>query len=109
MDSVWTTPDDRFRPAETVSEASLRILALTGGGTGSRGPKRALIALRDSLGLSVEITRTNAFLGERLAEALGVSWAPSEFVVRSSLTLEGLNALLKGATEAFERGDLECM
>lgn len=106
MDSVWTIPEDRFRPAETITEASLRILALTGRGAGSRGPKRALIALRDSLGLSVEITRTNAFLGERLAEVLGVSWAPSEFVVRSSLTLEGLNALLRGATEAFERGEL---
>lgn len=99
-------PDDRFLPAETIDEASLRILALAGGSGLSRGPKRALIALRDALGLGVEVTRTNAVLGAKLAEALAVPWATSEFVVRSSLTLEGLNALLRGATEAFERGDL---
>ena len=103
---MWKTPDDRFLPAETVDEASLRLLALAGGGGGTRGPKRALIALRDSLGLSVEVTSTNAVLGEKLAEAMGVPWTASEFVVRSSLTLEGLNTLLRGATEAFKCGDL---
>lgn len=106
MDIRWTIPDDRFLPAETIDEASTRILALAGGSGGSRGPKRALIALRDSVGLDIEITRTNAFLGQRLADALDVTWVSDKFVVRSSLTLEGLNALLKGATEAFERGDL---
>lgn len=106
VDIQWSIPDDRFLPAETIDEASTRILALAGGSGASRGPKRALIALRDSLGLDIDITRTNAFLGQRLAEALAVTWVPGKFVVRSSLTLEGLNALLKGATEAFERGNI---
>lgn len=106
MDIQWTILDDRFLPAETIDEASTRILALAGGSGGSRGPKRALIALRDALGLDIEVTRTNAFLGQRLAEALDATWVPDKFVVRSSLTLEGLNALLKSATEAFKRGDL---
>ena len=46
----------QFRPAETVAEAVTRIFSLTGAAKGSgRGEKRAMLALRDALGLDIDV------------------------------------------------------
>jgi len=96
-----------FIPAATVTEAISRIFGLTGAQPQTRGEKRALIALRDALDLDVDVVRTNAVLGERLANALGVEWRPAAHTVLNKVTLAGLNTLLEGATEAYRRGSLE--
>jgi len=96
-----------FIPAATMTEAISRIFGLTGAQPQTRGEKRALIALRDALHLDVDVVRTNALLGERLAEALGVEWRPAEHSILNTVTLAGLNTLLEGATAAYHRGSLE--
>lgn len=96
-----------FIPAETTDEAIARIFGLTGARHQSRGEKRALVALRDALGLDVDVVRTNALMGERLAARLDVAWDPPLHTVRNKVTLAGLNVLLEGATEAFQAGALE--
>ena len=103
------SPLDRpfFFPADTVAEAVERIYALTGRAPDeSRGEKRALVALRDALDLDVDLVRTNAVLGRAIAEALQVEWEPARYTERNKVTLDGLNALLEGATEARHRGSL---
>lgn len=96
-----------FIAAETASEAIQRIYALTGAAdSGTRGEKRALVALRDALDLNVDTVRTNAVLGQALADALDVEWDPARHTERNKVTLEGLNVLLEGATEAKQAGSL---
>ncbi|MBC9226971.1 hypothetical protein GL325_11585 [Aeromicrobium sp. 636] len=95
-----------FIPAETTAEAIARIYALTGAPVQSRGEKRALVALRDALHLDVDVVRTNAVLGERLAGALDLMWDRGEFTERNKVNLAGLNALLDGAYRAYDRGSL---
>jgi hypothetical protein len=90
-----------------MTEAISRIFGLTGAQPQTRGEKRALIALRDALDLDVDVVRTNAVLGERLAGALEVEWRPAEHTILNKVTLAGLNRLLEGATVAYHRGSLE--
>lgn len=100
--------DPAFQPALSVPEAIERIFAMTGRAPDeTRGEKRALVALRDSLGLDVELVRTNAVLGQTLAEALDVEWIPAEHVVRNKVNLDGLNVLLEGAAAAKRAGSLQ--
>lgn len=96
-----------FSPAETTGEAIARIFSLTGARAQSRGEKRALVALRDALGLNIDVVRTNAVMGARLAERLDIAWVPERYTVRHKVNLTGLNALLEGATEAFQAGSLQ--
>jgi hypothetical protein len=98
--------DFDFVPAETSDEAISRIFSLTGREVRTRGEKRALVALRDALGLDVDVVRTNSVLASRLAEALDVEWRPAEFTVRHTVNLSGLNVLLEGAFRAYRRGSL---
>ncbi|MGB3762196.1 MAG: hypothetical protein WA966_03165 [Ornithinimicrobium sp.] len=95
-----------FLPAETVPEALGRIYAITGVPPQGRGEKRALVALRDSLGVDVDIVRTNDDMAARLAARLDIAWEPTRYAVRHRITLDGLNALLEGATEAYRQGSL---
>lgn len=100
--------DAGFVPAETFGEAADRIAALTGARLPmTRGPKRALLALRDALGLQIDAVATNAELGAALAAELSIEWIPSQFVDRTKLTLDGVNALLYGASIAYEEGALK--
>ncbi len=92
-----------FFPAETIAEAVARIYSLTGAAhAGSRGEKRAVVALRDALGLDIDLSRTNVYMGRQVAEALGVEWR-HEFESVNKINLLGLNALLEGATEAYQK------
>ncbi|CAB4925238.1 unannotated protein [freshwater metagenome] len=100
-------PDDYFVPASSLQEAIARIFGLTGRSGATRGEKRALIALRDSLGLDVDVVRTNAVLGERLAHSLSIDWEVQRFTDRNKLTLSGVNALLLGAVRAYRSGRLQ--
>lgn len=95
-----------FIPAETTGEAIARIFSLTGAAHQSRGEKRALVALRDALGLDVDVVRTNAVIGEHLAQELDIAWFPEQYTVRNKVNLAGLNALLEGASEAYQAGVL---
>jgi hypothetical protein len=98
---------DTFIPAQTVAEASSRIAALTGARIeATRGEKRALLALRDALGIDVAAVRTNAVLGESLAEALDIRWDAGTYTFRNMLTIDGVNAILRAATAAFRAGAL---
>jgi hypothetical protein len=96
-----------FIPAETTGEAIARIFTLTGARHHSRGEKRALVALRDALGLDVDVVRTNAVMGEQIAQRLDVAWDPQLHTVRNKVSLPGLNTLLEGATDAFQCGALQ--
>lgn len=95
-----------FLPAETPGEAIARIYSLTGAqDPGTRGEKRAIVALRDALRLNIDLAKTNSLMGERIAEALGVEWRP-HYTDRNTVTLDGLNALLEGATDAYYEGSI---
>lgn len=99
-----------FIPAGTLSEAVSRIGALTGANPErTRGEKRALLALRDALEVDIPTVSTNAHLGAALAEVLGVAWDPAEFVDKTMLTLDGVNALLYGASIAYQEGSLKAI
>lgn len=96
-----------FIPAETPAEAISRIYALTGRTPErSRGEKRALVALLEALGLDVDMVETPARSGARLAAELEIEWTPDLHTERNTVTLAGLNALLEGATMAFQAGSI---
>ncbi|MDC7121863.1 hypothetical protein OMK64_09980 [Cellulomonas fimi] len=102
-------PVDRpfFLPAETAGEAITRIYSLTGAAdAGTRGEKRAVVALRDALGVDVDTGATSDVMGAAIAEVLGVPWVPALYLEKHKLTLGGLNALLEGATDAYHDGSL---
>ncbi|MFJ2754935.1 hypothetical protein ACIO3S_05040 [Nocardioides sp. NPDC087217] len=103
--------DPFFIPAESLGEALGRIHALTGRAPsasvgGTRAGKRALVALRDSLELDVDVVRTPAAMGKAIASHLDIVWTDDRFVVKNMVTLDGFNALLEGATRAFYAGSL---
>lgn len=104
-EAVGARSDD-FIPAASAGEAVARIYGLTGAQPHGRGEKRALVALRDALGLDVDVVRTNSVLGAALAARLEVDWDEAAYTDRNKVTLDGLNALLSGATTAFQRGSL---
>lgn len=75
------------------------MFALTGEpDAGTRGPKRALVALALRLGVDVDLAATNAVLARQLANELGLSWQAG-LDDGSRVTLDGLNHLLEAATE----------
>ncbi len=95
-----------FVPAQSAAEAITRIYSLTGAAPArTRGEKRAIVALRDALGLDLEMAQTNAVMGERIAHELGVEWRPTH-IDPNTVTLAGLNALLLAAPAAFRQGSL---
>lgn len=82
------------------------MFALTGVSVSGRGEKRALVALRDALGLDVDVVATGAVLGAHLAAALGVPWEADRDTVRNKLSLAGHNRLLAAAAVARRAGSL---
>lgn len=95
-----------YIPASTPAEAIARIYSLTGArDSGTRGEKRAIVALRDALRLDIDLARTSVVMGQQISAALGVEWLPSYENV-NMVNLDGLNALLEGATEAYHQGSL---
>lgn len=89
-----------FFPADSIPEAAARMFALTGStNSGTRGPKRALVALAESLGIDVDLAATNAVLGGEIAWALGQGWQSDVDFEDLQITLTGLNGLLEAATD----------
>lgn len=83
-----------------------RIFSLTGAPEGgTRGEKRAILALRDALGLDIDVARTNAYMAQRIAEVLGVEWRPN-YLDLNKVNLDGLNALLEGAMATYRQHSL---
>lgn len=64
-----------------------------------------MLALRDALELDIDTARTNARTASELAFILGVEWLPA-YEDRNKVNLDGMNALLEGATESFHLGSL---
>ncbi|WP_087508041.1 hypothetical protein [Cellulomonas iranensis] len=96
--------DLTFIPAATLPEAAARMYALSRSqDPGTRGPKRALVALAAGLGLDVDLVEVNAVLGERIADELGVRWREGREYVGLQVTLTGMNNLLWGATRNLDR------
>lgn len=107
---MCAAPADRqfFLPAATPSEAIERIFSLTGASdVGTRGEKRAIVALRDALSLDIETGATSDVMGAEIARALGVQWEPDTYLNRHKINLDGLNALLEGAADAYADNSLK--
>ncbi|WP_409141178.1 hypothetical protein [Cellulosimicrobium sp. RS] len=101
MSNVTT---ENFNPAQTIPEASARMFALTGApAAGTRGPKRSLVALAQSLGVDVDLQAVNAVLGEQIAEALGTPWVRGLDYVDLQVTLIGMNNLLQATSASIIR------
>jgi hypothetical protein len=101
-----------FLPAESFDEAIARFYALTGGAPaegspgGSRGVRGALAVLAEAIGLKEDASWTSAMTAERAAQRLDIAWE-SNYVIKTSVSLEGLNALLHGASDAYAAGSLQ--
>lgn len=102
----------QFVPADTFNEATDRFYALTrrvptqGSPGGKRGLRGALAAAAEAIGLEEDPSWTSANTAEHLARRLDISWS-SEYIVKTSISLEGLNALLHAASDVFSDGSLE--
>ncbi|MEX1908135.1 hypothetical protein L6241_07480 [Janibacter sp. Y6] len=95
-----------YIPAESKLEAVSRLYALAGFapeglGPGSTEKKSVLTAVARSLELDVDLDSPKATLGGRMAVALGESWDSSCWSRGQTITLIGLNAILRGATREF--------
>ncbi|MFI6424628.1 hypothetical protein [Promicromonospora sp. NPDC050880] len=89
-----------FNPAASIPEASARMFALSAAqDAGTRGPKRSLVALAQSLGLDVDLAAVNAELGGQIAQALDADWHADVDYRDLQITLVGMNRLLRAATE----------
>jgi hypothetical protein len=99
---------DLFVPARSKLEAVTRISALTGSppetlGPGSKERRSALANLADGLELSVDPQANKPELGAQICADLGVSWDDSCWSTGHTITLVGLNRLLKGAERRLAR------
>ncbi|MBD7949235.1 hypothetical protein [Oerskovia rustica] len=91
--------DTTFNPATSIPEASARMFALTTSqDSGTRGPKRSLVALAQSIGLDVDLSAVNATLGGQIAAALSVDWVAEHDYIGLQVTLAGMNTLLRAAS-----------
>jgi hypothetical protein len=100
LDLVWTDPP--FTPARSKLEAVTRISALTHSppenlGPGSKEKRSVLANLAAGLGIDAPPKATKIDLGAKLAESLHVTWGPECWSTGQTITLIGLNRLLKGA------------
>ncbi|MCM3515470.1 hypothetical protein [Nocardioides sp. P86] len=101
-----------FLPAESYDEATARVYALAGGAPaedspgGSRGVRGALAVLAEALGVEEDPSWTSAMTAERAAQRLDIVWEPT-YVVKTSVNLDGLNALLDAASDAYSAGSLK--
>ena len=76
------------------------MFALTlGADAGTRGPRRSLLALADSLRLEVDSNAVNAIVGRQIAEALDADWLEPRDYAQYQVTLAGMNTLLRAAAE----------
>lgn len=80
------------------------MLALTAAkDAGTRGPRRSLLALADSLGVDVDSNAVNAIVGVQIARTLDTDWREPRDFVHYQVTLAGMNTLLRAAAENLSR------
>lgn len=96
--------DDDFVKASSKAEVTARLYALAGAraeplGPGSKERKSVLLALGSAVGVELDAKRTKTQLARDAADALGVSWSDDYASTGQTLTLDGLNALLRGAAD----------
>ena len=94
--------------ASSKGEAVARLYALAGVapeplGPGSTEKKSALTAVARSLELDVDHSAPKPVLGQQIAEVLGQEWDERCWSAGQTITLRGLNSLLRGISVALER------
>lgn len=97
-----------FIDARNKLEVVARISNLTNSGPETLGPgskerKTVVINLAIGLGLTIDERRTKQQIAAEIANTLGFSWKNEYESVGQTLTLKGLNTLLKAATEHLSR------
>lgn len=106
LDLQWPTGDVRapreFVPADNKLEAVTRLARLAGRGPETLGPgskerKSVLVKVAQALELDVDLSLPKPQLGEAIALRVGASWGSDCWSTGSTLTLQGLNALLEQA------------
>ena len=93
----------RRQLASTRSQAALLLMAHLADLRGVRG---ALAVLAEALGVEEDPSWTSAMTAERAAQRLDIGWE-SSYVVKTSVNLDGLNALLDAASDAYAAGSLK--
>ncbi|MDQ6933807.1 MAG: hypothetical protein M3130_00645 [Actinomycetota bacterium] len=93
---------ETFVPARSKLEAVSRISALTNSppevlGPGSKERKSVLVNVAVGLDLNVDILATKPELGGQIAAELGASWDETCWSTGQTITLDGLNLLLRSA------------
>jgi hypothetical protein len=96
-----------FDPARTKYEAVVRISALTNSkpvplARGSTERKQVLIDLANGLGLNVDINKKKTVLAEQIVKALGGQWTSKCYSKGETITLVGLNAILRSAASVSD-------
>lgn len=96
-----------FIDAQSKGEAVARMYALAGASPESLGPgstekKSVLTAIARSLGLDVDLGAPKTRLAGQMAAALGEPWTDSGWSKGETVTLVGLNTVLRGAARAFD-------
>ena len=99
--------DAAFTPARSKLEAVSRLSALTGAppetlGPGSKERKSALVNLAIGLEIRVDTSAPKPALGAAIATAIGADWDTQCWSAGHTITLEGLNRLIRAA-ERFQR------
>jgi hypothetical protein len=106
LDLQWPVSDAlvirEFVPANNKLEAVTRLARLADRGPESLGPgskerKSVLIKLAGALELEVDTSLPKPQLGEQIASRIGAPWGADCWSTGSTLTLQGLNALLQPA------------
>jgi hypothetical protein len=95
-----------FIEARNKLEAVARISQLTQSGPETLGPgskerKSVVVNLAQGLGLEVDGTNTKQEIAEAIANSFGQEWLAEYESVGQTLTLKGLNVLLKAASNHF--------
>jgi len=95
-----------FIEARNKLEAVARISQLTQSGPETLGPgskerKSVVLNLAHGLGLEIDGTNTKQEIAEAIANSFGQEWLAEYESVGQTLTLKGLNILLKSASNHF--------
>lgn len=95
-----------FIEARNKLEVVARISNLTNSGPETLGPgskerKSVVVNLALGLGLNIDESETKQKIAAKIAESFGYEWLSAYESVGQTLTLRGLNTLLKGATKHF--------
>lgn len=100
-----------FIEARNKLEVVARISSLTNSGPETLGPgskerKSVVVNLARGLGLGFDESETKQEIAAKICQSLGYKWVSAYESVGQTLTLMGLNTLLRGATQHFSLAEL---